>query len=127
MSVVCVEQVMAAVCGGIALLLLIICNASSYWLHSGDYRQGLWEECCPEGTGDGEGECSRNDSVWIDACAALCVIALVVSLAAVVLNSVGLVLKNPKQKQLCYSGAMASYSISSKRLISITKKQLALC
>ena len=116
----CVEQVMAAVCGGIGLLLLIICIASSYWLHSGEYRQGLWEECCPEDTGDGEGKCSRNDSAWIDACAALCVIALIVSLAAVVLNSVGLVLKNLKQKQLCYSGAMASYSVSSKRLICTT-------
>ena len=114
-------QVMASVCGGIAFLLLIVCIASSYWLHSGDYRQGLWEECCPETTPGGEGECSRNDSAWIDACAALCVIALVIDLVALLTNGLGLGLQDIRQKQRLYTCAMVSYSIASKTTYSVSR------
>ena len=55
---------MALICGGVALLLLLICVASTYWLHCDDYRQGLWEECRTVDNAEGQGQesCTRNDS-----------------------------------------------------------------
>lgn len=36
---------LACLCGVISLILLIVAIASTAWLHSDGYRQGLWEEC----------------------------------------------------------------------------------
>ena len=52
-------QVIAAVCGGLSILLLIISIASTAWLEADMYRQGLWEEC--ETLEDGKVNCKKNE------------------------------------------------------------------
>lgn len=41
-------QVIAFICGIIVIFLMILCLASSNWLTSDKFRQGLWEFCVEE-------------------------------------------------------------------------------
>ncbi len=61
---ICGFQVIAAICGGLSVVLLIICVASTAWLEADQYRQGLWYECRTE-NGDGEG-CKNNPVTGIN-------------------------------------------------------------
>ncbi len=52
-------QIIALVCTIIGLLLLIICIASTSWIHADDFRQGLWSICRDDGNGE---QCGGNES-----------------------------------------------------------------
>ena len=56
-------QVIALVCGILSLILLIIAIATTSWLETEGYRQGLWEECASEDLGDENAEfiCEKNE------------------------------------------------------------------
>ena len=45
-------QVIAFVCGLIAIILLIIAIAANSWIEAQDYRQGLWKICTYDNLGD---------------------------------------------------------------------------
>ena len=53
-------QVIAVVCGGLSILLLIISIASTAWLEADMYRQGLWEEC--DTLENGDVDCRKNET-----------------------------------------------------------------
>jgi hypothetical protein len=48
-------QVIALVCGIIAVILLIVAIAANSWIEAVDYRQGLWQICTYNNVGDIEG------------------------------------------------------------------------
>lgn len=98
-------KVIAFVCGIISIILLIVAIASTAWLEAENYRQGLWEECFD--TEDSGSTCRANeDKDWIVACGALCIIGLLVDVAAVVCNGLGLFLKTQSKKKTFYRIAM---------------------
>lgn len=103
-SVVRPIKVLALVCGIIGCILLIVCIAANSWIEATDFQQGLWQ-VCRDDIGDIK-NCDKNESTaWILACAALCIISLLVAVVAVILNGVGLGSKDKDAKCKFYRSA----------------------
>jgi hypothetical protein len=95
----------------LALLLLIVCLATTYWLKTGGFRTGLFEECTdreatstPLPSAPRPGECTgaNRSRAYIKIVAAMLIIAGLITLAAIVLNVLGLSSKDFHRKYLYY-------------------------
>lgn len=99
-------KVIALICACIAIILLIIAIASNEWLSADGYHQGLWEECFENDPNVEDGCRSNEEYEWIYACAALCIIGLVLVVTGAIFNALGLFNKNFKTKKRFYMVAM---------------------
>lgn len=105
-------KVIAFICGLIVILLMILCLASSYWLTTDKFRQGLWEHCLdadaptplPFGIDiENKPNCEAVRKIdYIQATAALCVLCLLCDIFATVVTGFGLCSKDPQRKYLFY-------------------------
>jgi len=114
-------KVIALICLIISVILLIVCLATTTWLKAGDFRTGLFEECSVARTAGATaspklpkaapplGECQPvkyRGKVYIQATAALLVIAGIVTVIAIIMTILGLTTQNPNRKYLFYRVAM---------------------
>lgn len=98
-------KVIAFIFSCIAVVMLILSILTNYWLEAEGFRQGLWEYCTT--TANIESCNSNIDSVWILACGAICLVALMMSLVAAILSLVGIVSKDRLKKQTFYLSAIS--------------------
>uniref|UniRef100_A0A1W7R9E9 Transmembrane protein 47 n=1 Tax=Hadrurus spadix TaxID=141984 RepID=A0A1W7R9E9_9SCOR len=107
-------KVIAFICGLIVILLMILCLASSNWLTSDKFRQGLWEQCIeqdapqplPFGVENKAGCYTVRAKGYIQAAAALSVMTLLFDIAATVMTGCGLCSKDPTRKYRLYRFAL---------------------
>lgn len=107
-------KVIAFICGLIVILLMILCLASSNWLTAEKFRQGLWEQCVEEGAQQPlpfelpykPGCYAAREVEYIQAAAALCVVTLLMDIAATIMTGMGLCSKDPARKYSLYRFAL---------------------
>ncbi|KAK6176312.1 hypothetical protein SNE40_014617 [Patella caerulea] len=100
-------KVIAVLCGCVALFLMMLSIAATTWLEADGRREGLWELCRRTDTDGMEIECIKNQPrAWIEACRALCLMALAVCLCAVIVACVGLKTERFRWKYHYYKAAM---------------------
>lgn len=93
---------------------MVLCLASSNWLTSDKFRQGLWEYCVEEdapkplpfGINSEPGCYPGRDVGYIKLAGVLCVIGLVCDLCATVMTGFGLCSKDPSKKYSLYRFAL---------------------
>ncbi|VDK20645.1 unnamed protein product [Anisakis simplex] len=104
-------KIIALVCLFIALVLLIVCLSTTWWLRSGGFRTGLFAECTaatetlqtiPGAPAPGNCQTPHRYSAYIKAVAALLIIAAVLTLFAFVLNIFGLKANDLQRKYFFY-------------------------
>jgi len=103
-------KVIAFLCGALALALLVMCLASTDWLMTQGFRQGLFLHCIeggaeqplPFGLKDGVGCYRVRDEYYIRATADLCIIALATDVFATFLTGLGLQSRDPQKKYKYY-------------------------
>ncbi|XP_026475362.1 transmembrane protein 47-like [Ctenocephalides felis] len=93
-------KVIALICGGIVLVLMVMSLASTDWLMSEGWRQGLFVHCIEAGAttplpfnvpdDDGPGCYPARDVAYIQASAALCVVTLLADAVGTLLTGLGL-------------------------------------
>lgn len=108
-------KVLALLCLILSLILLVVCLATSFWLRSGAFRTGLFEECTsddltggtlPDAPPAGQCQLSKSNRVYIKAVATLLVIGALLVLAGIALTAFGLASSNASRKYLYYRIAM---------------------
>lgn len=107
-------QVIAFICGTIVILLMVLSLASSNWLTSEKFRQGLWEYCVEEDAPqplpfniDSPPGCYPGRQVgYVKLAGALCVMTLLFDLLATVMTGFGLCSKEPGKKYTLYRFAL---------------------
>jgi len=107
-------KVIAFICGIIVILLMVLCLASSHWLTSDKFRQGLWEFCVEEdaprplpfGIKTEAGCYPGRDVTYIKCAGTLCVFGLLFDLCATVMTGFGLCSKDPNKKYTLYRFAL---------------------
>lgn len=103
-------KVIAFLCGALALALLVMSLASTDWLLAQGWRQGLFFYCVDEGAEkplpfgmEGKVGCHRGrDEFYIQATAALCILALATDVFATLLTGLGLQSGDPLKKRKYY-------------------------
>uniref|UniRef100_A0A0M3I133 Transmembrane protein 47 n=1 Tax=Ascaris lumbricoides TaxID=6252 RepID=A0A0M3I133_ASCLU len=107
-------KVIALVCLFIAVLLLIVCLSTTWWLRSGGFRTGLFLECTaaaetlqtiPGAPAPGKCQTPHRYSAYIKAVAALLIIAAVFTFFAFILNIFGLKAHDLHRKYFFYKVA----------------------
>ncbi|XP_068081842.1 transmembrane protein 47 [Anabrus simplex] len=106
--------VIAFICGIIVILLMIMALASTDWLMSVGWRQGLFMHCIAENAPiplpfntQSPPDCYRaRDVPYIQATAALCIITLLTDMVATVLTGLGLRSKDHRTKYTYYKVAV---------------------
>ncbi|KAK9877058.1 hypothetical protein WA026_016085 [Henosepilachna vigintioctopunctata] len=119
-----IAQVIAFICGLIVIILMIMGLASTDWLMSAGWRQGLFMHCIGEGSPhplpfnvqQSVGCYQSRDAAYIKTAAALCVITLLTDLVATVLTGLGLRSKDHHTKFKYYRFAVIVMALA---LISI--------
>lgn len=107
-------QVIAFICGCIVILLMVLSLASTNWLTSDKFRQGLWNYCVEEDAPrplpfniDPTPGCFPGRDVgYIKLAGSLCVLTLIADLIATVITGFGLCSKEPGQKYTLYRLAL---------------------
>ncbi|KAL0268803.1 UNVERIFIED_CONTAM: hypothetical protein PYX00_010616 [Menopon gallinae] len=103
-------KVIAFICGMIVIILMIMALASSDWLMSDGWRQGLFAHCIgekappplPFNVVDPPGCYKARDVAYIHAAAALCVVTFLTDIAATVLTGLGLRSNDHRRKYKYY-------------------------
>ncbi|XP_036362752.1 transmembrane protein 47-like isoform X1 [Octopus sinensis] len=96
--------VISVLCGIIAALLLLFSISTTTWLVNTTERRGLWEKCIVYSMESVE--CAKNEAApWRSACAAMCIMSLLICLLATFAAVIGLNTKNCKLKYRMYSVA----------------------
>ncbi|RWS25696.1 Transmembrane protein 47-like protein, partial [Leptotrombidium deliense] len=106
--------VIAFICGIIVIFLLTLCLASSNWLTTDKYREGLWEFCVDENTGTklpfklkvGPGCYEGRNALYIRVAGIFCSLGLFFDLIATVMTGFGLCSKDPRIKYTLYRFAL---------------------
>nr|CAG4638831.1 EOG090X0HIV [Cyclestheria hislopi] len=113
-------KVIAFLCGALALALLVMALASTDWLLTQGWRQGLFLYCVDEGAAtplpfesDNKVGCYRaRDETYIRATAGLCILALATDVFATLLTGLGLQSSDPNRKYKYYRLAVYIMLIS---------------
>ncbi|XP_044271046.1 transmembrane protein 47 isoform X2 [Tribolium madens] len=113
-------KVIAFICGLIVIILMIMGLASTDWLMSDGWRQGLFIHCIEENAPqplpfdmqEPPGCYQSRDAAYIHAAAALCVITLVTDAAATFLTGMGLKTKDHHSKYKYYRYAVIIMGLS---------------
>nr|CAG4646686.1 EOG090X0HIV [Macrothrix elegans] len=103
-------KVIAFLCGALAMALLVMSLASTDWLLTRDWRQGLFLHCIDEITEtplpfnlEEKVGCYRaRDEYYIQITAALCILALATDIFATLLTGLGLQSADPHKKRKYY-------------------------
>ncbi|KDR21444.1 transmembrane protein 47 isoform X3 [Zootermopsis nevadensis] len=107
-------QVIAFICGLIVIILMIMALASTDWLMSIGWRQGLFIHCIednspmplPFNVQDPPDCYQARDVAYIKAAAALCIITLLTDIVATLLTGMGLHSKDHRTKYKYYRVAV---------------------
>lgn len=115
-------KVISFICCCLTLVMLMVCLASTFWLQTSAYRQGIWKKCVaelPENTTSEEIHpypfdtppdegCSTitNPDGWLKAVAALCILCIIANIIATIVIGVGLCTRDRKMKKIFYKLSM---------------------
>ncbi|CAG0895827.1 unnamed protein product [Darwinula stevensoni] len=107
-------KVIAFICGAIVVLLMVLALASTDWLLSNGWRQGLFEHCVedgapeplPFGINQKKGCYRARNEPYIMASAGLCIVALLLDVFGTFLTGMGLWTKDPIKKYKYYRLAL---------------------
>lgn len=103
-------KVIAFICGMIVVILMVMALASSEWLMSEGWRQGLFTHCVEEkaqtplpfNVHDPAGCHAARDVGYIRAAAALCIITLITDIVATLFTGIGLRSNDHRKKYKYY-------------------------
>ncbi|KAK0061481.1 transmembrane protein 47 [Biomphalaria pfeifferi] len=114
-------KVLGLLCGVLAVLLLMISVAATSWLKAEDVLEGLWEKCVYNRSTPDWVECDNSmPREWVTICQALCIISLIVCMAAIAITSVGLKTTNFILKYKMYwIGLIIFFAAAAFELISL--------
>ncbi|CAG0918815.1 unnamed protein product [Notodromas monacha] len=108
-------KVIAFICGGLAVFLLILCLASSEWLLAQGWRQGLFVHCVSEdaihplpfGIASDQAGCFPIRPAGYIVCSAiLCIVAVILDAVATLLTGLGLWSQDSTKKYKFYRFAL---------------------
>ncbi|RWS16235.1 transmembrane protein-like protein [Dinothrombium tinctorium] len=108
------ENVIAFICGIIGIFLLTLCLASSHWLTTEKFRQGLWEFCVEKNAPrplpfdlNVEPGCHWGRDVgYIKLAGIFCLFGLAFDFVATIMTGFGLCSKDPRMKYTLYRFAL---------------------
>ncbi|KAH9496531.1 hypothetical protein Btru_043286 [Bulinus truncatus] len=114
-------KIVGLLCGVLAVVLLMLSAAATSWLKTEGVIEGLWTKCVYNLTDPDVVDCySDSQRDWVTICQALCIISLIVCLAAIVVTSVGLKTSNFRIKyKLYWIGLIIFFAAVAFELISL--------
>ncbi|KAK7490979.1 hypothetical protein BaRGS_00017851 [Batillaria attramentaria] len=100
-------KVIAVVLAALAMMLMMLSVAATTWLEANSVREGLWEKCTFRENETDMVDCDINvPRDWLQACRALCMIAMILTFIGIIVASVGLRSENFRFKYRYYVVSM---------------------